>query len=529
MWRNADYVEKVGGSVDRIGRICERCKLRFCGNKSSVHHAKVEANPKLTAQTTEDGAVTKDENGGADNSPPPAKLQKLDEELCLACCGVLQESYMSSVLNRVSQDIKESDYQSDHFMVAISLPVSLMLRDHALKILLDEMTEGEFDDDEVPAVKQVWKWVFSPRLAKQIGGGMNLVSGDNCEFYVELQLDAGTDSTDLECLDKMSKGAYTKRAQHEKKKYTSGSMTRQAVEKSLSEVTAATFKRNYPVPPSMHQTQLSFTVKMYHNSFYIAGRYNKFSRVLPQTPWLLDGKRVMESSVEEMIAEPLKKLIKIDGIKFGSSGREDVDVRMLGEGRPFLLEIVNSRRVKYSPEEMRSFQNSINKQTKDVFVRDLQIVPKSDTKVLKEGEDNKQKVYQALCVVTLGENDNRAELMSRIVDLSKTPSTELAQKTPIRVLHRRANAERTRNIYWMKFQGEIFPDHRELKDGKEESRILFKLDVCTQAGTYVKEFVHGDFGRTHPSLSTILGCDNVDILALDVKSIVMDWPPKIKE
>jgi len=523
MWRNADYVKCVGGAVDKIGGICERCKLRFCGNKSSVHHAKVDANPKLVRPAEGDNTV----NGAEDTSDqPPAKVARLDEELCLACCGVLQESYMSSVLNRVSQDIKESEYQSDHFMVAISLPVSLMLRDHALKILLDEMTGGEFDDDEVPAVKQVWKWVFSPRLAKQIGGGMNLVSGDNCEFYVEMQLDAGTDKADLECLDKMSKGEYTRRAQREKKKYTMGSMTRQGVEKSLSEVTAATFKRNYPVPPSLHKTQLSLNVKMYHNSFYIAGRYNKFSRELPQTPWILDGKRVMESSVEEMIADPLKKLITMDGVKFGSSGREDVDVRMLGDGRPFLLECVNSRRVKYSPEEMRTFQNSINKESKDVFVRDLQIVPKSDLKVLKEGEDNKQKVYEALCVVTLSEKDSREELMSKILDLSQTPSTELAQKTPIRVLHRRANAERTRNIYWMKFIEEVSP---KCQDEKETSRILFKLELCTQAGTYVKEFVHGDFGRTHPSLSTILGCENVDILALDVKSIVMDWPPKLED
>ena len=78
----------------------------------------------------------------------------------------------------------------------------------------------------------------------------------------------------------------------------------------------------------------------------------------------------------------------------------------------------------------------------------------------------------------------------------------------------------------MKFIEEVSP---KCQDEKETSRILFKLELCTQAGTYVKEFVHGDFGRTHPSLSTILGCENVDILALDVKSIVMDWPPKLED
>lgn len=49
----------------------------------------------------------------------------------------------------------------------------------------------------------------------------------------------------------------------------------------------------------------------------------------------------------------------------------------------------------------------------------------------------------------------------------------------------------------------------------------------TQAGTYVKEFVHGDFGRTKPSLADLLGveCGEVDILELDVEDVDMEWPP----
>jgi hypothetical protein len=39
--------------------------------------------------------------------------------------------------------------------------------------------------------------------------------------------------------------------------------------------------------------------------------------------------------------------------------------------------------------------------------------------------------------------------------------------------------------------------------------------MITSAGTYVKEFVHGDLGRTSPSIFTALQCD-VDIVQLDV-------------
>ena len=62
--------------------------------------------------------------------------------------------------------------------------------------------------------------------------------------------------------------------------------------------------------------------------------------------------------------------------RFSSSGREDVDVRMLGRGRPFLFELVNPRQVHLSQDELTKMQQSINESTKDVFVRDLQIVSK---------------------------------------------------------------------------------------------------------------------------------------------------------
>ncbi|RZB39735.1 tRNA pseudouridine synthase Pus10 [Asbolus verrucosus] len=74
-----------------------------------------------------------------------------------------------------------------------------------------------------------------------------------------------------------------------------------------------------------------------------------------------------------------------------------------------------------------------------------------------------------------------------------------------------------------------FIDRKYLNNIKEEltgRNDLFELDMVTQAGTYIKEFVHGDFGRTKPSLSEIIG-GHVDIVALDVLDIHLDFPPPI--
>ena len=45
-----------------------------------------------------------------------------------------------------------------------------------------------------------------------------------------------------------------------------------------------------------------------------------------------------------------------------------------------------------------------------------------------------------------------------------------------------------------------------------------QLFVIASAGTYIKEFVHGDLGRTVPSVGEILNSE-ADILQLDVAEV----------
>ena len=79
-------------------------------------------------------------------------------------------------------------------------------------------------------------------------------------------------------------------------------------------------------------------------------------------------------------------------------------------------------------------------------------------------------------------------------------------------LYRRPLAVRPRTIHEM--SAELVPD----RPGH------FIVRVKTQAGTYIKELVHGDFNRTTPNLCTILKRP-VDIIALDVDNVELDWPP----
>ncbi len=120
------------------------------------------------------------------------------------------------------------------------------------------------------------------------------------------------------------------------------------------------------------------------------------------------------------------------GVKFSSSGREDVDVRTLGLGRPFAIELLDPHRTLFTQVEITQVQIIINKSTDAIQIRDLQLVTKEQLSVLKEGEEEKTKIYRALCV-TLDGSTLTAEDLDRI---NGTTELVLMQKTPLRVLHR---------------------------------------------------------------------------------------------
>lgn len=236
-------------------------------------------------------------------------------------------------------------------------------------------------------------------------------------------------------------------------------------------------------------------------------RYLKFSRYVNQSPWVVDGVKRSKASVQELISDHFCNEIRCDEIKFSSSGREDADVRMLGDGRPFVLQFMNPRRAKFTVDDMASAEKRINAASNDVKVLKLCILSPKEFEILKQGEEEKKKHYSALC---FSHELITEELLNKISTVSEM---EITQKTPIRVLHRRPLHDRKRTVANMKT---LYVDDNH-----------FQLFLITQAGTYVKEFVHGDFGRTYPSLSDLLGIP-LDILELDVEKVDLPWPPESK-
>lgn len=86
-----------------------------------------------------------------------------------------------------------------------------------------------------------------------------------------------------------------------------------------------------------------------------------------------------EDSLQEIIAKELAPYFGIDPIEqsdkitFMSSGREDIDVRCLGKGRPFVMEFTDSR-IATLPKEVAADMECRVDSSQQVSIQHLQLV-----------------------------------------------------------------------------------------------------------------------------------------------------------
>ncbi len=239
---------------------------------------------------------------------------------------------------------------------------------------------------------------------------------------------------------------------------------------------------------------------------FVYGRYSKFSRKIAQTEYFCnkcygrgcwyckDTGHFSEESVEQLVGNFFKEEFRAKDIILHGAGREDLDVLMLGKGRPFIMEII-------SPEKRFADLSALEKKVNlglegDVSVNSLKFSSKSEVAPLKDNPH--EKIYKAL-VQTQNPIDSH-----KLGQLVLDKEMAVLQKTPSRVEKRRAVLERKKNVTLLE---------AELIDSSH-----FNLTLRTSHGTYVKEFISGDGEKTTPSVSSLLSvpcaCVQLDVLEI---------------
>ncbi|KAJ3411485.1 putative tRNA pseudouridine synthase Pus10 [Chytridiales sp. JEL 0842] len=268
---------------------------------------------------------------------------------------------------------------------------------------------------------------------------------------------------------------------------------------------------NYAPPQTPTQHCPPPKISILSKAMFLAGRYNKFQRNVSHSLWTHNGQRLAPFSVEESISDILDPWSLCTKHNFASAGREDADVLMLGPGRPFYMELVNPKKFGVEDGELRELERRMNEKAEGrVWVRDLQVVSRRDVRVLKDSADTKRKAYVVYVRTSAAVEMELVEKVSALKDL------ELEQQTPTRVSQRRADMTRLKTIHSI-----------SITPSKTDPTFL-KIHLETSAGTYVKEFVHSDEGRTNPSLKGLLGLDWASVERLDVVEVMLDWPEKVE-
>ena len=250
-------------------------------------------------------------------------------------------------------------------------------------------------------------------------------------------------------------------------------------------------------------------VELQVNSVFIYGRYRKFERGIPQTRWLCrecrgigcekcnyTGKMYAES-VEELISSSILAEFKGEYMVLHGCGREDIDARMLGSGRPFVVEIKEPKRRNV---DLRMLEDKVREENAGKLeVTGLQYVKREMVARIKNAKADK--TYRV-----------GVELKTKVLEkdlenaLDTLTGAVIEQKTPTRVLHRRTDMVRRRKVHSAKLIS------------FDES--VFFMEIRCDGGLYIKELVSGDGGRTKPNLSELLGTEvEAEVKELDVVDV----------
>lgn len=329
----------------------------------------------------------------------------------------------------------------------------------------------------------------------------------------------------------------------------------------------------YLTTVEVHLTEEEETIKIVNQSLFIGGRYRKNRRNISNTPMYTQQRITREKKEEEKKEEkkegrmpavsdwmePFLNYFNGDKVTFISGGREDYDVRMLGNGRPFLCCVENP--TSHLPRKVGVLSTVIAEEggTKEEYSEiykpieipyslpvDVELLhlhladgPKAK-KEIKQAEETHSKTYRVRATTHAA----AATVQQRIEEthwekkdsqyVLNRPSLLLQQKTPIRVLHRRANIVRDKILYRCTIErveetaetekiGKTSNSAEMTNSAGSLANSVIVAEIDSSSGTYIKEFINGDMGRTSPSLSEIVG-GYCDVVELDVLSVEDDFP-----
>ena len=405
----------------------------------------------------------------------------------------------SNLITQIGEKIKEYEYLNLNIQTRFSclfsffhiMLINKLIKNHNNKEIMESIIKAS-------QIRKSFKELFTPIFSRQLNIKVEIENGDMIiiiSFNFKQYLYDEFNKLFKEYREKDNKLEIIKQEDDNSKMRFYLNLLKDDSNERLNEQINKTFT------PKILSENFFLDFKIIIAPFYIYGNYIKLDREMGQNCYVKDGKKLSVSSINEELKGFLKKIFlnEDDDFIFSAGGREDRDVRMLGNGRAFIYAVHNAK--KHYSLDFNSINKSLNNTLKKVKVNGLRICDKKNFNLLKKAESEKIKIYTAFIWSKEEITKEQCNKVEKIEDLL------INQITPLRVLHKRVLKTREKYIYEIKIK-EIVNPH------------FMIIEIKSSAGTYIKEFVNGDLGRTYPSLCDIIGND-CDIIQLDVEDIII--------
>lgn len=186
------------------------------------------------------------------------------------------------------------------------LPVPIIIREHIVYAkLFNKFQELENHLKDCYKIKDVYKFILIRKISKATDAKFNV----NSKTEISVETEYG--NTRIECMELYDKCKNQFNLKSKQKFETIFGQPN--VNKALTNLGIKGllgFKLNKP-DRSINIKAVTIT----NQSLYLVGRYNKYSRDISQTPWVVNDK-VKRESLEEIISKELKKYIACESMSF---------------------------------------------------------------------------------------------------------------------------------------------------------------------------------------------------------------------
>lgn len=192
-------------------------------------------------------------------------------------------------------------------------------------------------------IKKLAKFILGPYLTPRLQVPVDFKSPFRCDIELFMTQSLNLPDNFISNLSKSARKNYNQNQRHGNENTSTDDVLGAELSRIVGDSTNFCELGKYLPEKTLDEVKLTHKLTVFREIVYVAGRYLKLQRGIAQTGDEQadeeddSGCARLDYSIERAIDSYLRKYVDYSNMILTAAGREDIDVRMLGSGRPFIL------------------------------------------------------------------------------------------------------------------------------------------------------------------------------------------------